>query len=127
MEVAGPLVERARRGAGSGRIARNAELDAAAQEQACFVARQGINRSAPHRGSGGSTVMKRVKRAGYRACLAAENLAVNFHDAGSVVNSWMESPGHRQNIALKGVREYGLGLAMLGNQPVWILVLAKPC
>ncbi|MCP5037201.1 MAG: CAP domain-containing protein [Rhodobacteraceae bacterium] len=123
----GPLLERARRGVGSGEVLRNTMLDTAAQEQACYVARKGLNQAAPHNGSGGSSVTKRVKRAGYRSCLTAENLGVNFNSAEAVMRAWMNSPGHRSNIALKGVREYGVGLAMLGQQPVWVLVLAKPC
>ncbi len=30
-------------------------------------------------------------------------------------------------MALPAVRDYGLGLALVGRKPVWILVLAKGC
>lgn len=126
-DTAGTLLERERRGAGAGRISRNARLDIAAQEQACFVGQRGYNTASPHDGARGSTPMVRIRGAGYQACLTAENLAVNYPTAEGVVQGWMHSPKHRANITLTGVREYGLGLAMLGTQPVWIMVLAKRC
>lgn len=127
MGTAGGMLESARRQAGRSRISRNTRLDRAAQEQACYVARHGYNTAAPHHGANGSTPMVRVRAENYRACLSAENLAVNFPTAQGVVSEWMGSPKHHYNIMLPGVRDYGLGMAMLGNQPVWIMVLAKPC
>ena len=127
MDAAGPLIEDARRGAGKRAIRRNAALDAAAQDQACWIAKHGRDAANPHKGRGGSTPKVRVKRAGYRSCLTAENLGINFRSASAIVNTWMNSPKHRANITLNKVREYGLGVALLDNQPVWILVLAKPC
>lgn len=124
---AGTMVERARRGAGGSGISRNAQLDAAAQDHACYVSRKGYNRSAPHTGAGGSTPRKRVKRAGYRSCLTAENMGLAQTSASQIVQAWMQSPGHNANITMRGVREYGIGVAMVGTQPVWVLVLAKPC
>lgn len=126
-DAAGDMLERERRGAGAGRIKRNRRLDQAAQVQACFVGLRGYSTTSPHHGANGSTPMVRIRGAGYRACLSAENLAVNFPTAEGVVQEWMHSPKHRANITLSGVREYGLGLAMLGNRPVWIMVLAKRC
>ncbi len=126
-DTAGNILERERRGAGAGRIKRNSRLDQAAQVQACYIAQRGYSRTKPHHGANGSTPMVRIRAAGYKACLSAENLAVNFPTAEGVVGEWMHSPKHYANITLSGVREYGLGLAMLGNQPVWIMVLAKRC
>lgn len=126
-DMAGKLLERERGQAGGRRISRNARLDRAAQVQACYIAKNGYMPSAPHTGARGSTPMVRIRAAGYRACLSAENLAVNFPTAEGVVNEWMHSPKHRANITLEGVRDYGLGLAMLGTRPVWIMVIAKRC
>lgn len=127
MNAAAPLLEAARREAGQRAIRRNTQLDAAAQAQACNVARHGYSAQRPHHGPDGSTPKVRVKRAGYRSCLTAENLALNYTSAADLVQAWMASPGHRNNITLKTLRDYGLGLAMTDGQPVWIMVLAKPC
>ena len=124
---AGPLVEAARRGAGASAISRNAVLDAVAQDHACYVSRKGYSRTSPHRGAGGATPKTRVKRAGYRSCLTAENMGLAQTSASQIVQSWMQSPGHRANITMRGMREYGIGVALVDNKPVWVLVLAKPC
>src|SRR5690554_4049558 len=45
----------------------------------------------------------------YRA--AAENIAYGQRSAGEVVNTWMNSPGHRQNILNASVTKIGVGIA----------------
>ena len=124
---AGSRVEAARRQGGSGRLVRDRALDEAAQAQACYVASNGYRPNEPHTGSRGSTPKVRVKAVGYRSCLTAENLGLGHVNGTAVVQGWMNSPGHRQNILLKDLREYGLGVAMLEGRPVWIMVMAKPC
>lgn len=95
-------------------------LQAAAETQAQFLSRTG---NFSHRGPGGSTVLRRVQRAGYDACLAAENIARGQPDIRTVVSTWMESPGHRANILNAQVSQYGFARA--GS--VWVLVLGRPC
>ena len=49
-------------------------------------------------------------RRGYRYRLIGENLAVGF--AGRrVVDGWMRSPGHRENILQRGFDEVGIAVA----------------
>ena len=43
----------------------------------------------------------------YRVC--GENIAINFRDARSVVNAWMNSPGHRANILNPNYNLMGIG------------------
>lgn len=76
-----------------------------------------------HNGAGGSTVSDRVRRAGFRSCLTAENVARGLPDVRSVVAAWMDSPRHRANILNPQATHYGM--AQAGS--VWVLVLARPC
>ena len=47
---------------------------------------------------------------GYRYRLIGENLAVGYRGA-TVVDGWMRSPGHRENILTKGFDEVGIAIA----------------
>ncbi len=47
-----------------------------------------------------------------------ENIAWNQSDAEEVVNSWMNSPGHRANILRSGFRSIGVGMVS-SNGPYW--------
>lgn len=95
-------------------------LQAAAEAHAEYLSRTG---NFSHDGPGGSTPRGRVERAGYRACLTAENIARGQPDIRSVVATWMNSSGHRANILNAQVTQYGFARA--GS--VWVLVLARPC
>lgn len=105
-------------------LGRNAKLDRAAQDHACWMAGPG---QYGHKGKGGSTPKDRVKAAGYRSCLTAENIAWGQASAAQVMADWMASNGHRDNILRKGVREIGVGLSLLDGRPGWVLVFAAPC
>lgn len=95
-------------------------LQAAAQAQAEHLSMTG---GLSHLGPGGSTAQTRAMRAGYRACLIAENVARGQPDAASVLSDWMASPGHRANILNAQATQYGF--ARSGS--VWVLKLARPC
>lgn len=81
-----------------------------------------------HTSSNGDTVMSRVQKQGYGACLVAENIAWGHSSLGKVLEGWMSSPGHRANILSKGASEYGLAHlpAASGSRPLWVMVVAKP-
>lgn len=50
-------------------------------------------------------------RRGYAYRAIGENLATGYRSAESIVNGWMKSPGHRQNILHSAFDEVGLGVA----------------
>ena len=52
-----------------------------------------------------------LEKVGYSYASAGENLAVNFSDSEDVVNSWMNSPLHRDNILKQKYTEIGIGMA----------------
>lgn len=56
----------------------------------------------------GTTPWSFIRAAGYRYIFAGENLARDFNDAASVVNAWMASPSHKQNILDKNFKEIGV-------------------
>lgn len=76
------------------------------------------NRS--HTGSNGSTVGTRVKRAGYKFCFAAENIAWGQRSLASVMQEWTNSPSHYKNMVNRKAREFAL---VRGEGNVWVMVL----
>jgi uncharacterized protein YkwD len=95
-------------------------LQAAAQAQADDLA---TAERLGHVGADGSTLSDRLRRAGYEACFAAENLAQGTPDIRSTVATWMDSPGHRANILNPSATQFGFA----GTGQTWVLVLARPC
>jgi uncharacterized protein YkwD len=51
-----------------------------------------------------------AKHRGYRYRLIGENLAVGYRGT-AVVDGWMRSPGHRENILQRGFEEVGIAIA----------------
>lgn len=68
-----------------------------------------------HVGSNGSTVFNRLNTAGYRYTTAGENIAAGFTTAKSVVQAWMNSPLHRQNILTPFLEDVGIGFVFLAS------------
>lgn len=67
-----------------------------------------------HTGSGGSTFVVRVKRAGYSAPLS-ENIAWGYRSGQALVTAWMRSPGHRVNLLNCRAKAVGVGMAYAKN------------
>jgi uncharacterized protein YkwD len=57
----------------------------------------------------GTTFDARIRAEGYSYALAGENIAWGFSDAASVVNAWLNSPGHCRNLMNSGFSDIGLG------------------
>jgi uncharacterized protein YkwD len=71
-----------------------------------------------HTGRDGSDVLDRIDRVGYiqraRDWAIGENLAWGtgaLATPGSIMQAWMNSPGHRENILNASYREVGIGVA----------------
>lgn len=56
------------------------------------------------------TLTKRAQYVSYPYSTIAENIALGYPDAESVVRGWMDSPGHRRNILNPAVAEAGTGV-----------------
>lgn len=96
-------------------------LEAAARAHARDMARRGFM---SHTGSDGSTLANRLKRARYKYCFGAENIAVGQKTLSAAMTAWMRSSGHRQNILHHKVTSMGLARAD-GNR--WVMVLGSKC
>lgn len=66
-----------------------------------------------HVGFNGSTLFNRLDAAGYSYTSAGENIAAGFTTARTVVQAWMNSPLHRQNILTPFVEDIGIGFVFL--------------
>ncbi len=63
-----------------------------------------------HFGSDGSNPWDRVKRSGYNAKLAAENVGTGQVSFEEVLKGWKESPGHNKNLLLADADHMGIAL-----------------
>ncbi|MEX0931059.1 MAG: CAP domain-containing protein, partial [Candidatus Paceibacterota bacterium] len=64
--------------------------------------------------------------AGYDFVHAGENLAIYFTDSSEIVDAWMNSPAHRDNILNNNYREIGIGVARGeydGHETVFVVQL----
>ncbi len=68
-----------------------------------------------HTGADGSNLGDRAKRAGYEAQRLGENIAAGQRSPESVVNGWINSPGHRANLLNPNYTELGIGYFKLDN------------
>ncbi len=98
----------------------SSKLDRAAMGHAKDMARRGYF---SHRSPDGTLPRARTQRAGYRACLVAENISYRWRTPEQVVKGWIKSPKHRQIMLLRDVTELGVGYA---KGDYWVLVVARP-
>ena len=85
----------------------NAELTTAAKAHARDLAKWD---RISHYGSDGSNPWDRVKRAGYNARVAAENVGTGQASIEEVFKGWQESPGHNKNLLMADVEHIGIAL-----------------
>lgn len=68
-----------------------------------------------HTGLDGSKVSDRVQDSGYQYSTVGENIAAGQQTAAEVVEAWMNSSGHRENILNSDFKEIGIGYKFLEN------------
>lgn len=98
-----------------GAVKPNAELTVAARRFAAYLAKSG---KFAHEADGRQPA-QRVKEAGYKYCMVAENLAMHLDSRGfttsalatKAVEGWKGSPGHRKNLVQPRVTDIGVGVA----------------
>ena len=81
-----------------------------------------------HYGSDGSNPWDRVKRAGYSAKVAAENVGTGQASIDEVLKGWQESAAHNKNLLLPDVDHMGIALVADPKtefKTFWTLVLAS--
>ena len=103
----------------------DARLARAAADHACDMAGRGLM---AHQGSRTQGPVQRVKGAGYRPAVTAENIAAGPFDLARVLAAWNRSSGHLGNIMLPPVADFGIGHAVAadGKTIFWAAVYAAP-
>jgi uncharacterized protein YkwD len=79
-----------------------------------------------HYGSDGSDTWERVKRAGYRARLTAENVGTGQRSINEVFEGWQNSRDHNANLLLADANEMGIAMVHKPDtqfKTFWTLVL----
>lgn len=114
---------RARKGAAPLQL--DARLNRAAQRHACDLARRQV---ASHRGMTGSRPMARIRKAGFRACFSAENVAQGTTTVQHTIGAWSASPGHARNQQDPRAKAMGFGAAKgRDGRLYWVGLYATNC
>ena len=105
-------------------LAENAKLMEIAQSHACDAARMG---RAQVEGSNGSSVVDRARAVGYPTCGVVQLVSVGG-DPVSVVNGWMRSGPHREQILGQNSTDIGAGVTTgPDGRQWWSVVLGHNC
>nr|WP_267244837.1 sigma-70 family RNA polymerase sigma factor [Streptomyces sp. PR69] len=113
------LVNAERAKEGCGPVSGNAQLhEAALNHSEDMAARDYFDHSSPE----GTGPGERITAAGYRWSTYGENIARGQQSAAKVMESWMNSPGHRANILNCSFKEIGVGVHEAQGGPWWTQV-----
>ncbi len=105
----------------------NAQLTAAAQDQANWLVETGIR--AHRRPEDGSRAVHRAEAAGYQyeGWCCGENYYMSIDATPDMVwNFWVWSPPHYTNLTLPRFTEIGVGMATDGYRHSYVLVFGRP-
>lgn len=102
------LTNKERKTESLGVLTRNSTLDAAAQLKANDMAK---NEYFAHYSPDGISPWYWFGQVKYNFVHAGENLAIHFTDSSDIVDAWMASPSHRENIMNGNYTEIGIGTA----------------
>ncbi len=124
-EMARDLINQYRKEAGLKPLKLNSELTTAAKEHSRDLAKWD---RISHYGSDGSNPWDRVKRTGYKARIAAENVGTGQISFEEVLKGWKESPGHNKNLLMGDAEHMGIALVQDPKtefKSFWTLVLGS--
>ena len=110
-----------RREAGLSSLVLNSSLSQAAGEKAADML---ANNYWAHNSPSGKSPWDFIIRSGYTYTLAGENLAKNFQTSDGVVEAWMNSPTHKDNIIKPGYKEVGFAVVkgtLLGEETTLVV------
>ncbi|WP_031487104.1 sigma-70 family RNA polymerase sigma factor [Streptomyces bicolor] len=110
------LVNKERSAAGCGPLAEDALLNKAAQGHSEDMAARGFF---DHTNPDGEDPGQRITEAGYRWSTYGENIAQGQQTPEAVMESWMNSPGHRANILNCSFKDIGVGIHDGSGGPWW--------
>lgn len=110
------LVNKERAKAGCSPLAEDPQLQKAAQGHSDDMAARHFF---DHTNPDGADPGQRITAAGYRWSTYGENIAQGQQTAASVMQSWMNSPGHRANILNCSFKDIGVGVHKGTGGPWW--------
>ncbi|AZQ32565.1 sigma-70 family RNA polymerase sigma factor [Streptomyces cyaneochromogenes] len=110
------LVNKERSAAGCGPLAEDGLLNKAAQGHSEDMAARGFF---DHTNPDGEDPGRRITEAGYRWSTYGENIAQGQQTPEAVMESWMNSPGHRANILNCSFKDIGVGIHDGSGGPWW--------
>jgi uncharacterized protein YkwD len=106
-----------------GPLRANSQLTEAARDHARDMAE---HHNVSHEGSDGSDEAKRVKKRGYRYQLIGENIAGGQPTVEVVMQSWLNSPPHKENI-LANFTDFGAAVVPDGSgRKYWCAAFGRP-
>ncbi|MGW6708690.1 sigma-70 family RNA polymerase sigma factor [Streptomyces sp. NPDC054956] len=110
------LVNSERAAAGCGPLKEDAQLRTAAQGHSDDMAARDFF---SHTNPDGADPGKRTTAAGYRWSTYGENIAMGQQTPAQVMDSWMKSQGHRENILNCSFKDIGVGIHQGPGGPWW--------
>lgn len=110
-----------RQGHGLGPLSLNQQLSAAAAQKAQNMFAENYW---AHNSPSGRTPWTFIVASGYKYLVAGENLAKNFSNSQGVVDAWMASPSHRDNMLKPSYRDVGFAVVngRLGGEETTLVV-----
>lgn len=99
-------------------------LSAAAQNQANFMAANGVFSS--HIGAGGSTPQSRAAAAGFVGQVSENIVGGTGMTAARGLNWWINSPVHYNTLITSRYQQAGTGYASNGSENFYVLVVGQP-
>ncbi|MEY2247950.1 sigma-70 family RNA polymerase sigma factor [Streptomyces sp. BF23-18] len=110
------LVNKERAAAGCGPLTEDPQLEDAAQAHSDDMAARDFFE---HTNPDGADPGERITAAGYRWSTYGENIAMGQQTPAAVMDSWMNSPGHRANILNCSFKNIGVGVHKGSGGPWW--------
>jgi uncharacterized protein YkwD len=117
------LTNQQRAAVGCKPLTASSKLTTAAQAHSADMAK---NNYFTHDSQDGTSPFDRIKALGYNFRAAAENIAYGQGTAASVMDAWMNSPGHKANILNCTYTQIGIGYALRSGTPYWTQDFATP-
>lgn len=124
------LANQERQNAGCAPLTVDNRLMAAAQAHSEDMA---LNDFFSHTSLDGTEFWERILAQGYNFSIAGENIAAGYPTPQDVMDGWMNSQGHRDNILNCGYQDIGVGYYYLANDTgsvnyyhYWTMNLAAP-
>ncbi|MBT2489499.1 sigma-70 family RNA polymerase sigma factor [Streptomyces sp. ISL-96] len=113
------LVNTERADNGCGPVSQNSRLNTAAQRHSADMAARDFF---DHTNPDGAGPGERITAAGYAWSTYGENIAMGQRTPAQVMESWMNSSGHRANILNCSFKEIGIGIHDASGGPWWTQV-----